>query len=113
MRVLILALASAALSGCMFFGGDDEPPGGPAALDAAAQEERVRVGFVSLGASEARSACFAEQLSKRLDQEGLTEAAEMLEASEGSGDMRSAVLGGGMNIKGAFTAANFACAMVR
>jgi len=73
----------------------------------------VRAGFVELGASEAKSACFADRLAEKLPEDRLARAAEIVENSQGSGDMRMSVLGAGSDLKAAFTSANFSCTLVR
>ncbi|MEL7029875.1 MAG: hypothetical protein AAGL49_11860, partial [Pseudomonadota bacterium] len=70
--LVFLALAP----GCAMFGGKDGPE---ATLST---QERVRVGFVELGASEAKSACFADRLAQRLPEDRLARAAEIVEGAE-------------------------------
>ena len=106
-HALICLAAAAALPGCALFGGKD------VSKSELPTQERIRLGFMDLGASEGKSACFAESLARRLDDERLERAAEIVESSEGSGDMRSSVLGAGTDLKAAFTGANFSCTLVR
>lgn len=62
-----------------------------------------------LGASESRSACFANVLAERLEPDARAEAEGVLESASSKDEMRAGVMSARLEVRQAFIAANMRC----
>lgn len=103
-RLAIFATLAAAMAACSTTG--DYPN------EATDDAERISGGMQRLGASTARSDCFAERIAMSLGDGHLGEAASIVEQSQSKADMRSGVLDASKPVRKAFIGANMRCAFV-
>lgn len=94
-----------ALAACGTSGGDDFSAG-----SGRQYADRIESGFVRLGATESRSRCFSERLT-RGDEETAAEAARIVEESADKEDMRRRVLSSSGETERAFIGAKFGCSL--
>lgn len=102
--LFLLAVASAA---CGTSGGGDfsSAPGRE-------YSDRIASGFLRLGASDERSRCFSDRLT-RGDRETAAEAARIVEEAADKDDMRRRVLSADAATERAFVGANFGCTLYK
>ncbi len=81
----------------------------PEQIHKSATTQRIHDGFLELGASEKKSACFADVLATRLDDGAGDKAATVIETAQSKKEMRSGVMAADREIRRAFIAANMRC----
>lgn len=102
-RAAVLAAFMGALVSCA------SAPGAEGDLTSAARETRISQNMQRLGASEKRSACYAERLAASLDAKGEAEAERVIESASSKEEMREGVLKASESVRRAFIRASIWC----